>query len=95
MGWLSQKVLPIRQAPCVLNSSLYGISTDNIKDEFLEYLIPSEKKIITDALCEFDEVDKDELIDVLSSHYCKVRVTKDNILTVVEQIANKELVQEL
>ena len=37
----------------------------------------------------------EELIDVLSDHDFKVRVTRDNIETVIDQIATKEMIQTL
>jgi hypothetical protein len=36
----------------------------------------------------------DELLEIISTHECKVKVTKDNLGTVIDQIAHMEMVQE-
>ena len=36
----------------------------------------------------------DELLEILSTHECKVKVTKDNLGAVIDQIAHMEMVQE-
>lgn len=96
MGWILQKNLPIRLAPSFLNSCLFGmtLSTDILREEFLQFVTPGDGKILTDALKDIDRVDKDDLLEVLSIHECTVKTTKDNIASVIDQIAHKELVQE-
>lgn len=70
------------------------LSTDILREEFLQFVTPGDGKILTDALKDIDSVDKDDLLEVLSIHECKVKTTKDNIASVIDQIAHKELVQE-
>lgn len=36
----------------------------------------------------------DELLEILSTHDCKVNITKDNIGPVIDQIAHLKMVQE-
>ena len=36
----------------------------------------------------------DELLEILSTHECKVKVRKDNLGAVIDQIAHMEKVQE-
>lgn len=64
------------------------LSTDIIKEEFFQFVSPGDGKVITDALKDIDRVDKDELLEVLSIHECKVKITKDNIASVIDQIAH-------
>ncbi|KAK3084031.1 hypothetical protein FSP39_007063 [Pinctada imbricata] len=94
MGWIMQRMLPIRLAPSFLKSSLFGSASESVREEFLLFIPPGEQKILKDAIEKFDSVDQDELIEVLSIHESKVRATNENIGTVVDQIAHLELVQE-
>lgn len=41
-----------------------------------------------------EKADMDELLEILSSHDCKVKITKYNIGPVIDQIAHFEMVQE-
>lgn len=71
------------------------LSTDILREKFLQFVTPGDGNILTDALKDIDSVDKDDLLEVLISiHECKVKTTKDNIASVIDQIAHKELVQE-
>ena len=48
---------------------------------------------MTEALEDFNQVDMEELIDVLSDRGCKGRVTRENIETVIDRIATTEMIQ--
>ena len=93
MGWILQDILPLRLAPSFLESCLFGLHNENMRDEFFNFISPSERKILTEALEDFNQVDMGELIDVLSDHGCKVQVTRENIETVIDQIATTEMIQ--
>ncbi|KAK3092045.1 hypothetical protein FSP39_024701 [Pinctada imbricata] len=41
-----------------------------------------------------EEIDRDDLMEILSNHECKVIVTRDNLGAVIDQIAHMEMVQE-
>ena len=83
-------LLPLRLAPSFLESCLFGLHKENnIRDEFFNFISPSERNILTEALEDFNQVDMEELVDVLSDHGCKVRV----IETVIDQIATTEMIQ--
>ena len=58
-----------------------------MRDELFNFTSPSERKILTEALEDFNQVDMEEPFDALSDHGCKVRVTRENIETVIAQIA--------
>jgi hypothetical protein len=38
LGWIPQKVLPIRLAPNFVNSSLYGMPNDSLREKFLQFI---------------------------------------------------------
>jgi hypothetical protein len=94
LGWILQKILPIQIAPNFLKSSLYGIAGENIREEFLQFIPQSESRLLSKALENMVEVDMDDLLEILSNHECKVKVTKDNLGAVIDQIAHMEMVQE-
>ncbi|KAK3103805.1 hypothetical protein FSP39_022027 [Pinctada imbricata] len=94
LGWITQKIIPIRLSKNFLSSSLYGLASSNLRDEFLEYIPLSESKILSQALENMEEIDRDDLMEILSNHECKVIVTRDNLGAVIDQIAHMEMVQE-
>ena len=93
MGWILQNILPLRLAPSFLESCLFGLHKENMRDEFFNFISPSERNMLTEALEDFNQVDMEELIDVLSDHGCNVRVTREHIETVIDQIATTEMIQ--
>ncbi|XP_033734086.1 uncharacterized protein LOC117323154 [Pecten maximus] len=94
LGWILQKVLPIRLAPTFLTSSLFGMSSGKLREEFLQFIPQSESKVLSNALENKEKMEMDELLEILSNHECKVRVTSDNLGAVIDQIAHMEMVQE-
>ena len=98
-GWTVEKMLPDQLAPSFLNACFNGVNSetyenDVILQEYCQFLSSTEKDLITKALNSFEEVDFDDLLDFFSNHDCKVRVTKENLKTILMQIADKELNQE-
>ena len=98
-GWTSEKMLPDQLAPSFLNACLNGVNSENddtntILEEYCQFLSDTEKDLITKTLDDFDGVEFDELLEFLSNHDCKVRVSKENVKTVLLQIADKKLNQE-
>ena len=99
MGWILQKIFPIRLAPSFLHCVLYGMemsedSSKSIIEEFLMFIPDSERVVLQQALSDFDNTEMEDLQDVLSNHECKVLINKQNIKSIVSQIARKELIQE-
>lgn len=94
MGWTLQKILPIQLAPNFLSSALFGIAGNKLREEFLQFIPQSESKVLSSALENMENVEMDEILEILSNHECKVRVTKDNLGAVIDQIAHMEMVQE-
>lgn len=93
LGWILHKILPIRLAPNFLKSSLFGFGSDKL-GEFLQFIPKSESGILSNAIGDMEKADMDELLEILSTHDCKVKITKDNIGPVIDQIAHLEMVQE-
>ena len=100
MGWILQRMIPIRLAPRFLRCCLYGkqlnqeIPHTELITEFLQYVPNIERGILQSATTDFQNTEQDELIDVLSNHDCKVLINSTNVISTLGQIAHKELVQE-
>lgn len=94
LGWILKKILPIRLAPNFLKSSLFGFGGDKLREKFLQFISKSESGILSNAIGDMEKADMDELLEILSTHDCKVKITKDNIGPVIDQIAHLEMVQE-
>lgn len=94
LGWILKKILPIRLAPNFLKSSLFGIGSDKLREEFLQFIPKSESGILSNAIGDMEKADMYELLEILSTHDCKVKITKDNIGPVIDRIAHLEMVQE-
>ena len=73
---------------------MYGLTSGTLRDEFLQFIPDSECRLLSSALENIENIDMDELLEILSTHECKVKVTKDNLGTVIDQIAHIEMVQQ-
>lgn len=81
-------------SPQLPKSSLFGIGSDKLREEFLQFIPKSESGILSNAIGDMEKADMYELLEILSTHDCKVKITKDNIGPVIDQIAHLEMVQE-
>lgn len=79
LGCILQKLLPFR-----LKSSLFGIGSDKLREEFLQFIPKSESGILSNAIGDMEKADMYELLEILSIHDCKVKITKDNIGPVID-----------
>jgi hypothetical protein len=70
------------------------MANDSLREEFLQFIPQSESRVISNALENMENVEVDELREILSTHECKVKVRKDNLGAVIDQIAHMEMVQE-
>lgn len=95
-GWKCQRYFPIRIAPCFMLSCLGQYSPDDnmLVQNFLKYISESEAESLRNALENFDDVDNNDIIEILSGFDCKWLPKKDNIKQLLIDIAHKELVQK-
>lgn len=84
LGCILQKLLPFRLAPNFLKSFLFGIGSDKLREEFLQFIPKSESGILSNAIGDMEKADMYELLEILSIHDCKVKITKDNIGPVID-----------
>ncbi|XP_055026977.2 uncharacterized protein [Misgurnus anguillicaudatus] len=93
-GWQKFQLFPVQLAPPFLTEALSLSSSDNLLDAFFNYISATEKDVLTEAISNFKGADMDELLSILSSHNCCVLPTEENLQSLVEEIAHKEMVQE-
>ena len=61
---------------------------------FMDFIPKNDGKIIETALNNFDNVDIGDLIDALESFDCRKYPASNNIRSLIEEIAHKEIVQK-
>ena len=66
----------------------------SLMEAFFNYVSPTEKDALTEALTDFKGADVEELLTILSSHNCTTLPTEQNLQRLLEEIAHKELVQQ-
>lgn len=70
-GWLQTKYFPLQMARPVMETVILGVAQGDLIDCFLLYVSESDRKILEQAMASFEDVDKDELLSVLSDYECK------------------------
>lgn len=95
VGWKNEQYFPIKLASTFIHACLEIITEDEdlIKD-FLLFVSDSESDVLKAALNNFDTVDYDELLEVVSFFDSKRMPTKDNIRQLLMEFAHKDLVQK-
>ncbi|XDV27595.1 hypothetical protein PO909_031099 [Leuciscus waleckii] len=95
IGWLRFGYLPIQLAPPFLKEALSLPSPEtSLMEVFFNYISPTEKDVLSEALQDFQSADMDEVLSVLSSHSCTVLPNENNLQKILEEIAHKEMVQQ-
>lgn len=73
IGWVRFGYLPIQLAPPFLKEALSLPSPEtSLIEVFFNYISPTEKDVLNEALQDFQSADMDEVLSVLSSHNCTV-----------------------
>ncbi|XP_031333699.1 uncharacterized protein LOC116163743 isoform X2 [Photinus pyralis] len=95
-GWKSQKYFPIRIAPIFMLSCLGYDSPEekSLIPNFLKYISESECELLKNAVDNFDDTNKDDLLEILSGFDTKWLPSKDNIKQLIIDIAHKEIIQK-
>ena len=96
IGYKTVGYFPIKLAKPFMNHC-FGHKTqeDELVKTFLQFIPDHEKKIIEQALTDFQSVSEDdEFLDMLDSHEVKPCVREDNFKTILSEVAHKELIQD-
>jgi len=88
--------MPLFLSKCFFAYTLFG--EENLKPEtlisgLLEFVSLEEKDILEKARKDFEIVDKDELLDVLSGYKCFSNPTSGTIDTILAELAHLHLIQ--
>lgn len=65
-----------------------------LQDSFKHYVSKSEASVIEGCLSDSIQGDNAELLDFLSAFDCKRRVTQDNLVEIIRELAHKEIIQK-
>ena len=95
-GYARENYFPIHLSQAFVAATLFG--EDSISSEFLFgafqlYISCEEKETLLAALAGKLPLDDEDLLDVLSNYKCYRRITRDNITQTVNELAQKELLQ--
>lgn len=99
---------PVMLSKAFVICAMFGekaVSEDTLLESFNEYLAPSEEQVVREALQRTDEewnlddtADEDqkdeELLDLLERFGCRKFPTKENIMSLILEVAHKEIIQK-
>jgi len=95
VGYYYEQYFPAQLASCFMEYTTNGdcVPKEVLLSQFLHYLPESERRIAETCLNDFENADKDDLMDLLEDHNVRVAPTKTNIKRLFEETAHKELIQ--
>lgn len=92
-GWRTQKYFPVKLAKSFVAKSIGAdITKIDVLLDFMFYVNESERNILDRAIINFDSVETSCVIDVVSNYGCRWSPKRDNIVTVVTDIAYTNLI---
>ena len=101
VGYQICQYLPIRISKAFLSYVLFGecaITSENLIEAFQQYISVEERNTLEKCLAgsfDFDdEEDYDNLLEILGNFDCRTRVNKENVRSVIREIAHKEIIQK-
>lgn len=96
MGYYFEGYFPVQLTPSFLEYVLTGdvLEKRELIVEYLLFLPDSEKKLIEEALVNFDAVSQEDLLELLHDHGVRCIPSKKNFSSLIEEMAHKELLQE-
>ena len=93
-GYKEFGYFPVEIAKPFIEYCVLGEAKTDLKQTFFSYISPSEASLLQQALTEYRDEDLDELNDILQSYDCRRLLKPENIETIVQEIAHKEIVQK-
>ncbi|KAK3097777.1 hypothetical protein FSP39_013093 [Pinctada imbricata] len=97
-GFLDHKIFPIQLSPVTATVLAFGedaVNPESLFQSFLLYLSKTDRDLLEGALKQkLTEEENDELLELLDRFGCTVLPNKDNIKSLIDQIAHKELIQK-
>lgn len=95
-GFQEYQYFPLRLSKTFVVSCLFGesaVSEQMLMESFMQYVSQDERKVIQKCSNGELEPDDENLIELLSTFYCKRAVTESTILKTVTELAHQELIQ--
>lgn len=92
-GYKETNYFPIEIAKVFMEMVIFDRRLSDLIESFLSYVSSDDKVLLEKAMSNFDNVDQEALLDILSDLGCKTHATERNISTLLEELAHKELIQ--
>lgn len=96
-GYRKLKYFPLKLSHLFIASCLFGeesITPEFLLESFREYIAPEDKEVLDKCMGDaFDPNDEDTL-EFLSTFKCFKLPTKDNVKTIIVELAHQELIQK-
>ena len=96
-GYTESQYLPHKISKAFLAACLFGegsVTCGMLQDSFKRYVSISEASVIEGCLTNSIQCDSEEVLDFLSAFDCKWRVTSENVVEIIREVAHKEIVQK-
>ncbi|KAI4802712.1 hypothetical protein KUCAC02_006291 [Chaenocephalus aceratus] len=93
-GYQDCEYFPNKLALPFLEQVLFDNVYSDLKAYFMQFVSSQEREVLMQALTDFTAVDTDDLLEVLDSYGCRRKVSAENLPKIIEEIANKEMVQK-
>ncbi|XP_041362174.1 uncharacterized protein LOC121378138 [Gigantopelta aegis] len=75
-GWIQANYFPIHMVPNVIEMAMFGTSTTDLIDSFLDTLPAEDKTTLNMAMTNFSSEDVNDLIEVLDNYKCRTHPTR-------------------
>ncbi|XP_038147514.1 uncharacterized protein LOC119787622 [Cyprinodon tularosa] len=85
---------PNKLAIPFLEQVLFNGVYSDLQGHFLQFVSSQECEVLREAVKNISAVDFDDLLEVLDSYDCRKQITAENLPTIIDEIAHKELVQK-
>ena len=102
-GYEDLGYFPVMLSKAFVVSTMFGekaVSDGVLLQSFKEYLAPSEEQVVCEALItpgdkwDSDDRDDEDLLELLDRFGCRSLPTKENIKTLILEVAHKEIIQK-
>ena len=96
-GYTDCQYFPLKISKAFFTGCLFGegsVTSMMLQDSFKHYVSKSEASVIEGCLSDSIQGDNAELLDFLSAFDCKRRVTQDNLVEIIRELAHKEIIQK-
>ena len=96
-GYIHAKYFPLQLSQVLVATCLFGeesITPELLMNSFRNYIGAEDREVLDKCLSDGFDSNDDDVLDFLSSYKCYRAPTKDNIRSIISELAHQELVQK-